>query len=246
VAQIRCFKQDAQIGVATGFFYTLADRLYFITNRHVVINEDDDHFPDELRLRLHINPNDIRQNADYSVSLYDDKDKPLWLEHPIGRSEIDVVAIPLNKDQVTSRFFVKAFSASDHIPPNVDVSIGEDVLVLGYPLGFYDCLHNLPIVRNTVMASVYPVPFEGKPIILIDSRLHAGTSGSPVLTKATNLIRYTDGSTAIVNRAASFLVGVHSATLDVRGRDPNSDEPLGLNLVWFASLIPEIIKQGSG
>jgi len=146
-----------------------------------------------------------------------------------------VVAIPLETDQVTSRFFVKAFSASDHIPPKVDVSIGEDVLVIGYPLGFYDRLHNLPLVRNAVMASVYPVQFQEKPIVLIDSRLHSGTSGSPVLTKETNLIRYNDGSMAMLKRAVSFLVGVHAATFDVVGRDPNRDESLGLNLIWFAS-----------
>ncbi len=51
VTQIRCLKQDVRIGVASGFFYTLADRLYLITNRHVVIKEDDDYFPDELQLR---------------------------------------------------------------------------------------------------------------------------------------------------------------------------------------------------
>jgi len=41
----------------------------------------------------------------------------------------------------------------------------------------------------------------------------------------------------------SFLVGVHSGTLDIVERDPDQDEPLGLNAVWFASLIPEIVTQ---
>ena len=168
----------------------------------------------------------------------------MWLEHTIRGTEIDVVAIPLDRVQVESRFFVRAFQTSDHIPQNVDISIGEDVMVIGYPLGFHDALHNLPIVRNAIISSVYPAPFQGNPIILIDSRLHRGTSGSPVLTKPSQMIRYTDGSTAILGGPKSFLVGVHSATFDIPGRDPNQDEPLGLNIVWFASLIPEIIAQG--
>jgi len=149
----------------------------------------------------------------------------------------------MNREQVMSRFFIKAFRPEDHVPQNVDISIGEDVLVIGYPLGFHDALHNLPIIRNAIISSVYPVPFQGHPIILIDSRLHRGTSGSPVLTKPSQWIRYTDGSTAMLGRPKSFLVGVHSGTLDITIRDPSQDEPLGLNAVWFASLIPEIITQ---
>jgi len=244
VAPVRCFKEGRQQGTASGFFYVHGDSLYFVTNRHVVIKAEEDFFPDELVLTLHTNPNDIRQNGTLSLRLYDDGE-PLWLEHPIGGKEIDVVALSVNGEQVESRFFVRAFSAADHISQDVDISIGEDVLVIGYPMGFHDVMHNLPLVRNAIMASVYPVPFEGKPIILIDSRLHRGTSGSPVLTKPTQMIRRTDGSTSMLGQPVSFLVGVHSATVDVLDRDPEQDEPLGLNVVWFASLIPDIVMQGS-
>lgn len=243
VTQVRCYHGRRELGCASGFFYVRDDRLFLITNRHVTIDEEKDHFPDELRLRLHTDPNDIRVNDELRVSLYDTESNAVWLEHPVGQRHFDVVALPLDTEYVRSRFFVKAFSVSDHIPDNVDIAVGEDVLVTGYPLGFHDELHNLPIVRNAILASVYPVPFEGHPIVLIDSRLHSGTSGSPVLTKATNILRYTDGSTRVLNRSVSFLVGVHSATFDIPDRDPEKDEPLGLNVVWFASLIPEIINQ---
>lgn len=245
VAPVRCFKEGSQQATASGFFYLYDDRLYVITNRHVVIKEEDNYFPDELQLSLHTNPNNIRQNATLSLRLYNKSGKPSWLEHPVGRKEIDVVAIPLDIEQVKSRFFIKTFSSKEHIPQDVEIQIGEDVLVVGYPLGFHDMLHNLPIVRNAIMASVYPVPFEGKPIILIDSRLHRGTSGSPVLTKPRQMVRRANGSTSMLSRPVSFLVGVHSATVDILNRDPEQDEPLGLNVVWFASLIPEIIMQGS-
>ncbi len=243
VAQVRCFKKECQQATASGFFYVNEDRFYFITNRHVVIKEEDNYFPDEIQLILHTNPNDIRQNATLSLHLYDDAGRPSWLEHPTKRKEIDVVALPLDSERVRSHFFIRAFSSVNHIPQDVEISIGEDVLVVGYPLGFYDTLHNLPLVRNAIMASVYPVPFEGRPYILIDSRLHEGTSGSPVLTKTTDMIRRTDGSTSIPPQPIQFLVGVHSASIDTLNRDPVFDEPLGLNLVWFASLITEIITQ---
>lgn len=245
VAQVRCLREGEQQGIASGFFYLHEENLYFITNRHVIIKEDEDYIPDEIRLKLHTDQNDVRQNDDYSVRLYNDDGERLWLEHPTGHNEVDVVAIQMNREQVMPRFFIKAFRTEDHIPHNVDISIGEDVLVVGYPLGFHDALHNLPIIRNAIISSVYPVPFQGNPIILIDSRLHSGTSGSPVLTKPSQWIRYTDGSTAMLGGPKSFLVGIHSGTFDITTRDLSQDEPLGLNAVWFASLIPEIITQAS-
>ena len=244
VTHIQCLKQGQRNSVATGFFYVHKDNLYLITNRHVVISEVDNYFPDEIQLRLHMTPSDLSQNADYLVPLYDRNANPLWLQHPQYGKEVDVVALPMDKDQISSRFFVKAFSESDHIPQDMDISIGEDVIVMGYPLGFHDALHNLPIVRNALMATVYPVPFGGMPAVLIDARLHRGTSGSPVLTKASNIIRRIDGSTSFMDKAVQYLVGVQSGAWDSKNRDPKIDEPLGLNLVWFASLIPEIITQG--
>jgi len=223
VAQVRCFKAGQQQGAASGFFYAEGDKLFFITNRHVIIKEEDNYYPGEIRMRLHINPNDIRQNEDLSLHLYDDSGKPTWLEHPTHGARIDVVAIPMDAELIKSRFFIRAFSSKDLIPSDVDISIGEDVLVLGYPLGLHDMVHNLPIVRSATLASVYPVPFSGDPIVLIDSRLHRGTSGSPVLTKPTQMLRRQDGSTSFLSGMVSFLVGVHSAGVDIKDRDPQQD-----------------------
>jgi S1-C subfamily serine protease len=247
VAPVRCFKEGRPKTRASGFFYTHVDKLYFITNRHVIVEEEENYFPDEIELRLHTDFSDTRQNEWFSIRLYDHLGKPLWLEHPVGGKEVDVVAVPLDSEPFKSRFLVKAFSTGSHIPRDVEISIGEDVIVIGYPLGYYDTLHNLPIVRNAIMASVYPVPFEGRPILLIDSRLHSGTSGSPVLTKPAQVISRQEGDAYVLTvppgQAVTFLVGVHSATIVPLDRDPERDEPLGLNVVWFASLIPEIIEQ---
>ena len=242
VSHVRCFKEEQQKAVASGFFYADSDRLFFVTNRHVVIKEDENYYPDEIRLRLHLTSNDIRQNDDFSLSLYNASGNPIWLEHTDKEANIDVVALPLDREYIRTRFFIKSFSLSNLIPGDVEIGIGEDILVMGYPMGFYDIVHNLPIIRSATLASIYPVPFSGRPMVLIDSRLHRGTSGSPVLTKPTQMLRRQDGSTSILRAPVSFLLGVHSASVDIRDRDPNQDEPLGLSVVWFAKLIMEIIS----
>ena len=161
------------------FFCAFDGQLYFITNRHNVIDQNDWFYPDELRLKLHIDENDLTRNRIFSIPLYDDDDKPAWFEHQKGK-DIDVVALPVN---VPSHFFIMSFNKENFMRVGVHVSIGNDLIVVGYPLGFYDSRHNTPIIRSATIASVYPLPFEGEDCFLIDSRLHKGTSGSPVILK---------------------------------------------------------------
>lgn len=197
---------------ATGFFCGLDGQLYFITNRHNVIDECDWFYPDELRLKLHTDQNDLTQNRMFTIPLYAE-DKPVWLEHPKGK-DIDVVALPVDLPPSPS-FFITSFNKENFGRADVYVSIGNDLIVVGYPLGLYDSKHNTPIIRSATIASVYPLPFEGNDYFLIDSRLHKGTSGSPVILKPQD-----------------YLIGIHSAQLE---------EDTNLNIVWYAKLIPEII-----
>ena len=96
------------------------------------------------------------------------------------------------------------------------VSIGDDLLVIGYPLGIRDTKHKTPIIRSAIMASVYPLPFDGMPYFLIDSFLHEGTSGSPVLLKPSTVNRYINrGAELNLDRISSFekkLIGIHSGS----------------------------------
>lgn len=232
VTIIETIKQDSKIGSASGFFYLKNDSLYLITNKHVVYQGN----PEKLKLRLHKNPNDIQDNGDYIIELFYNNGSRMWLEHSI--SEIDVVAIPLNTNEISNRFFVKAISKSNFLPENLIIDIGEDVLVIGYPIGFYDTINNLPIYRDAMIASTYPVSFRGNPYFLIDAQLHPGTSGSPIFTKPKSAWKTKDG-TAIIAGNPMYFLGVHSASLSFNNR--GKDEALGLNTVWFGQLIEEII-----
>ena len=142
-----------RVGTAFGGinFYLHEENLYFITNRHVIIKEEEDYIPVEIRLKLHTDQNDVRQNDDYSVRLYNDDGERLWLEHPTGHNEVDVVAIQMNREQVMPRFFIKAFRTEDHIPHNVDISIGEDVLVVNRS----KLCHVKSVILNTRNSSLH-------------------------------------------------------------------------------------------
>ncbi len=53
--------------------------------------------------------------------------------------------------------------------------------MVGFPLGFHDTLHHLPVVRQPVIASSFGLRFQGQGCFLTDARTHRGTSGAPVV-----------------------------------------------------------------
>lgn len=219
------------VSQATGFFYANSDRIFLVTNRHVVAKQGTS--PTIIRITVHSDPNNLRQTVSLDLPLYEGSRK-LWRE--FDDKSIDVVALELDASRMRS-LVVKAFSARDLPPDDLLVGLGEDVLVLGYPLGFHDNVFNLPVIRSATVASAYPVPFRGMPYFLVDARLHPGTSGSPVILKPTNILRKKQ-ATEFLAGVATFLLGVHSHTWVV----PQDQDQLGLNAVWFSSLIEQLTR----
>lgn len=233
-------KAGALIGSASGFFYSRNNNLFLVTNQHVVRDEANGVLPDKLRLRLHTDGNDIRKNADFDIELYSNGNR-LWKineRHP----EADIAVIRLDKSQIEGKFFVKAWSAAAFLPKQYPLSPGDDIFIMGYPLGFHDAPNNLPIFRNAMIASTYGVPFQGKPMFLTDANLHRGTSGSPVITKPKSAWVDDKGNTNLVTGTVYYLLGVHSATLGITPSG-QANIPLGLGAAWYADLVEEIAAQ---
>jgi hypothetical protein len=239
VAKVQTFAGQRPSTNATGFFYLHDEFLYLITARHVVVNERLRHRPDRLQLTLHSDPADLRKRNDLSIPLYA-AGVPQWYQHPRHGDTVDVVAVAINDPHVLREYFVTTFRDEDLLPSNQSLPLGQDVLILGFPLGFHDTLHNLPLVRKATVASSFAHPFKGEPYFLTDARLHRGMSGSPVF------LRLSDRADITEPHASGWqLLGVHASSLDVSDRDPVQDERLALNSAWYASLIPEMLPARS-
>jgi hypothetical protein len=104
--------------------------------------------------------------------------------------------------------------------------VGTSLLIVGFPLGFHDALHHLPVVRQAAIASSFGLRFQGLGYFLTDARTHRGTSGAPVVMQSK-----ADG------QLPWKLLGVHSARMDMGGRDLELDENLGLNCAWYAGIL---------
>lgn len=228
-------KAGAVIGSASGFFYTVGDDLFLVTNQHVVRNEKEGVIPDTLRLRLHTDSKDTTKNTDFEVPLYLNT-QPVWKTHP-DQPQADVALVKLDKADLQKKFFVRAWSKGNFLPQNYRLDPGEDVFIMGYPLAFYDSTHNLPIFRDAMIASSYRVPFRGLRLFLTDANLHPGTSGSPVITKPKSTWVDDGGNTHIVTGTVYYLVGIHSGIVDP---SITGGQQIGLGAAWYAELAEEI------
>lgn len=233
--RIETWKEETRCTNASGFFYLDDGLLYLVTNRHVVINEGTSHRPDSIKVLLHTNAQDLTVNETVVLPLYQDG-IPQWREHPQHGAAVDVVAVTISDPTMLSMHYLDAFRPVDVLSEQT-LPPGQPVLIVGFPLGFNDTLHNLPIIRQAIVATDFGHPFKGEPYFLTDARMHRGTSGAPVVAR---IKCATDVAGQFEERWC--LLGIHSAALDVSDRDPQQDDRLGLNVTWYSRLVAEIVR----
>lgn len=223
---VTTFDGDRRLTNASGFFFERDRKLWLITSRHVLVDPSNGHRPTRIEIDFHTDPDNLAESATLSVPLYRD-DKPLWIQGFDAGGEVDVAAIALDRRQLQAGVPLCAFTP-DHLQSALsDIEVGTSVLVVGFPLGFRDTLHHLPVARQGGIASAFGLRFQGQGYFLTDGRTHRGISGAPVVMRRSGAR----------GRLPWALLGVHSARLDIGSRDEQLDESLGLNCAWYADIL---------
>lgn len=99
--------------------------------------------------------------------------------------------------------------------------------MVGFPLGFQDTLHHLPVVRQAVIASSFGLRCQGQGYFLTGARSHRGTGGAPV-------VMHDDAGDP---QWPWKLLGVHAARMEISGRGVPVEELLGPNCAWYADIL---------
>ena len=233
-ACVHTFDRQQPLTNASGFFFERNDRLFLVTSRHVLVDAPSKHFPDRVEIELHTDPNNLAQSSGFSIPLYRDG-RSIWRQGLDSAGEIDVATIEIERAALPHTAVYRAFTPR-HLARGPDqVEVGTSLLVVGFPLGFHDTLHHMPVVRHAVLASSFGLRFQGQGYFLTDARTHRGTSGAPVV------MRLADADPALQD-LPWMLLGVHSARLDVGGRDLSLDEALGLNCAWYADILLKLTE----
>lgn len=227
--RICTFRQRQLLTNATSFFFERDQRLFLVTSRHVLCDELSNHFPDRIEIELHVDQENMVKSTGFSILLYRDG-RAVWRQGKDAAGAIDVAVIEIERQSLPPSLVYRAFTPDHLLNPLHHVDVGTSLLVVGFPLGFHDTLHHLPIVRQGVIASSFGLRFEGRGYFLTDARTHRGTSGAPVAMRASD-------QTAAQDVLPWRLLGVHSSRLDIGNRDLNLDEALGLNCVWYPDIL---------
>jgi hypothetical protein len=225
-ARVSTFDGQGPLTGASGFFFARDGRLFLVTSRHVLIDAPSRHFPNRIEIELHTDEENLTRSIVLSILLYRDG-KSVWRQGRDSGGEIDVAVIELERPALPPSVVLRCFTPA-HLQRSLqEVEVGSSLLVVGFPLGFHDTLHHLPVVRQAVIASSFGVRFQGQGYFLTDARTHRGTSGAPVVMR----------SATPDAQLPWKLLGVHSARMDMHGRDVKLDESLGLNCAWYADIL---------
>ena len=193
------------LGTGSAFFYEIDERLFLITNWHIVSGRHflskkslmhDGRHPARLQVKLFSTGLEAVGSDTLSIRAYDvsifENGEPVWFEHPALESSCDVVALPMERPQACPHFMHDAANRiSGH---RIPVLPGSTVFVIGFPRSI-SVGPGLPVWKSGYVASepYYDVTIGGQasehgglhggyrlPAFFIDSQTREGMSGSPV------------------------------------------------------------------
>jgi len=223
--RVLTFSAGQLLTAATAFFFRRGPSLYLVTSGHVLHDPASGHQPDRIEFLLHVDRDDLTRTQPVSLPLYVDG-QAVWRQGTDSAGPVDIAVLPLQDASLPPRAVFQAFGPEHLLDSLGNLEIGALLLVVGFPLSFFDTVHQLPVARHATIASAFGVRFQGQGYFLTDARLHRGASGAPVVARDASL-----GS------LPWRLLGVHSSRMDMAGRDGTMDETLGLNAAWYADML---------
>lgn len=166
----------------TGFFFQFEiDGKYvpiMITNKHVV------QYQNRTTVKFKIHTGDIQAQEIDDKSLNIDYDTD-WHFHPTQdlcfcsvanlfdeiktRTGREPIWVYLNKENIFNKQQLQTLDAI------------ETVKMIGYPVGIWNELHNLPVIRSGITAGHPAVDFKKKGVGVVDMACFPGSSGSPIM-----------------------------------------------------------------
>lgn len=139
-----------------------------------------------------------------------------WIKHPSEDLAILPLGPILNDIQNEKKKDVFIVYYDESLLPSTqflnEVTSIEDVLMVGYPKGFWDSTNNLPIVRKGLTATPINLNYNRKPEFLLDIPIFPGSSGSPIILFNQGSYNTKKGGIVIGNRI--FLLGINVQSIN--------------------------------
>ncbi|MEK7609610.1 MAG: serine protease [Patescibacteria group bacterium] len=157
-------------------------RLFVVTNRHVFYNDKTKQYVKEVLFRFNTTEG---KSHHFKVKLLNSENKPIWSMH--SDEKVDLAVLPINANAISEAgvdfYFFREndlFYANNFKTKNI--STGDGLFVLGFPMSISGKSKNFVIVRQGIIARVDEEVLEDK-FYFIDASAYPGNSGGPVIVK---------------------------------------------------------------
>ena len=229
---------------------------WLVTNRHLALREHEGEEILRTEFTFYLRRLNDQKLEWEPITLSQEEFKRRALFHT--NSEVDIAVIEVGdlissrmRDQTKKYLSHCSVSAEMFVGQNmIDIQASDDVLVVGYPHGYYDSVNLYPIIKSGIVASRWGAGFEGKRYFIIDAKLFPSSSGSIVVSKPLNIVIENGNIMHSKEKQFAFL-GIFSAMLflkneeTIAGQINSNDLDVNIGVVWYAQLIDEIIDKGA-
>jgi hypothetical protein len=218
---------------------TAKDKSYYvlITAAHVLEQIQGD----KAVLVLRVKEGEQYSRLEHTINIRDG-DKPLWAKH----SQVDVAAMLIPMPEKADVVIIPThFLATDNRLTELEITAGDQLLVLGYPYGNEANTAGFPILRSGRIASYPLIPSSNTKSFLLDFPVFKGNRGGPVFFHE-RIRRFRDGTT----KTGEFVtvLGLVSQEREIKEEVRTLSEntvrshKLGIAAVVHASFIRDLVE----
>jgi hypothetical protein len=249
---------DNELTCGSGFFWRRGDRTFLVSNWHNLSGRD----PETSKPRRPDGglPDRVKFTVFQKVSTPDAKGflemkavnltkticgptwlDPVWLEHPVFRRQVDVAAVDITGDLQHHGLEVASVNLLE-TDAALEPHAGQDVFILGYPLGLVAAAP-IPVWKRGSIATDPAFDPDGQPKVFVDSATRDGMSGSIVVARRVWWGPYKKSSDG--TEVPMFLQQIDRILGIYSGRIGPHDVAAQLGIVWKRHLIDEVVAGGA-
>ena len=236
-------------------------KVFLVTNKHI-LNRDSNKRRNATKIIIYANFKRDMSNDKYYIQEIEfplDSTKSIrWKEHI--SEDVDILAFDITgpfskiKDMLKYQLIPYDFLVDENKIKELNITIAEEIFVIGYPLGLKHKDTAIPLVRSGIIATKIGEQLQdhvknstGEKRIrniqgfLIDGAIIPGSSGSPVILKPSSLRNVNGEFTLHLNN--NLLLGIVSESRYFPLKEESSIYPsyAGLGLAFDAKTIKETI-----
>jgi len=154
-------------------------KTFLVTNRHVLQNQ--------ARIIMRFNPQNGQAATDFPAILKKPKGEILWTGHPNKAIDVGIVSINLGAIEKAGMKYGVFKSDTDILlkqqMQELQVSEGDFLYVLGFPMGMMPSDRQHVLVRSGIIARIRDLYENRSSSYVVDSFVFPGNSGGPVVYK---------------------------------------------------------------